>query len=59
MKEEWKVTREDADQVVLLIHEYVTQGGNSLDFDALIRVADALHWADRIVFVNEGEEDEN
>ena len=51
MKEEYSITREEAGEVILLINEYLTQGGTGFDDDRLERVAEALGWADRIRIV--------
>jgi hypothetical protein len=55
MKEEWAITREEAGEVILLINEYLFQGGTGFDDDMLERVAEALGWADRIRIIDKEE----
>lgn len=51
MKEEWSITKAEANEVVRLINEYLQQGGSGFDDDKLAQAAEALMWANRIRIV--------
>lgn len=49
MKEEWAISKEDADQICVFLGEFVVAFPKSPDIECIKRVHAALMWADRIV----------
>ena len=54
METDVTVAHSDVEEVIALIQEYLFQGGDGRDGDALERVLSALSYADRIVILREG-----